>query len=194
MDLHKIHAAVEIADKVAGGADTTSGWAKAIAASEGYRKYSWLKNAPATNVAGNFRGMVINPKWAARFQWADAALKPVEHAAVLLTLAANIAKSSHEIAQILSSRDDWTVKGARLSTQVSSVAIRTVLSGATGFLDLSTFVASGYLQIADLAGVRRAKDWNKSINAADAWVNTTVDRVTDGNNMYLFINSHMVMQ
>jgi len=194
MDLHKIHAVVEVADKVVDGVSTAGDWAKAIAVSEGYRKYSWLKNAPVTNVAGNFRGMVINPKWAARFQWADDALKPVEHAAFFLTLATNMAKSRHEVAQILSSRDDWTTKGARLSTQVSSVALRTAVSGATGLLDLSTLVASGYLQIADLAGVRRAASWNKSLNAANVWVNTTVDKVTDGNNIYLFINSHLVIQ
>jgi hypothetical protein len=77
---------------------------------------------------------------------------------------------------------------------VSSVALRTAVSGVTGLIDVGTFAASGYLKIADLAGVRRAKDWNKSINAANAWVNTTVDKVTDGNNIYLFINSHLVIQ
>ena len=194
MDLHKIHAAVEVADHVAGGVTTAGGWAKAIAASEGYRKYSWIKNAPARNFAGNFRGMVVNPKWAARFQWADKALEPVENAALLLSLAVNISKSRHEVAQILASQDDWTIKGARLSTQVSSAAIRTVVGVGTGVLDLGTFVTSGYLQMADLAGLHRAADWNKSLKAANLRLNSFVDTVTDGNNIYLFINSHLVIK
>ena len=190
----RIHAAVEVADHVVGGMATAGGWAKAIAASEGYRKYSWISGAPARNSVGNFRGMVLNPKWAVRFQWADDALKPVENAALLLSLAVNAAKSKHEVSQILASQDDWTVKGARFSTQVSSVALRTLAGIGTGMLDLSTFVTSGYLQSADLAGFHRAADWNKSIIAANAKVKTFVDTITDGNNIYLFINSHLVIR
>lgn len=96
MNHHDIHAVVEVSSKYLDRFDNSLKAARAISASEAFRKYNWIKNVPVRNVSGNLRGMVVSNRWAAVFHFTEDVLKPVEKLAVIAALAENIAKSHHQ--------------------------------------------------------------------------------------------------
>ena len=179
----------EVSEKVEDGLKTT----RAIAASEAFRKYNWLKNVPVKNASGNFRGMVVSQRWATAFDFVQDALKPIERIALVAALAENIVNANREIEPILASKDPWEMKAARLSTQVSSIAIRTAGGFIPPGVHMLTLALSGYCQIAGLAGWPGAAKAEKRLRFVDAWVSSTFDKVTDGDNISLFINNHLVI-
>ena len=188
------HAAVEIADQAL---DSTGGALKTfrvIAGSEAFRKYDWIRNVRGLNSAGNFRGMVVSSRWGTAFHFAEESLKVVEKVAVFAALAANIYKARDEIHGILNSNADWATKSSQLSTQVSSVCLRTVFGVVPAGAHVIAKSIGGYLQLADLAGLHQASRWNKALQSLDASGQATFDRVTDGNNIYLFVNKYLVIR
>jgi hypothetical protein len=194
MSSHKVHAAVEIFEKGAGGAESVFKGARAVAASEAFRKFNWVENIPIRNSAGNFRGMVVNSRWATIFHYAEDALKPIEKVATLATLALNIVKAKDDWEKILSSKDNGATKGARLSTLVSSVCLRTLTSPVPAGAHVLAFSLGGYLQLADLAGLHHATQWNRNVQAGVRWLDGKVDAVTDGGNIYWVINRYLVIR
>jgi hypothetical protein len=191
---HGFHVAVEITSKYSEKSEGGLKVARAIAASEAFRKYNWLKNAPVPNLSGNFRGMVVNKRWASVFHLAEDALKPIEKVALLAALAENIVKTHHQIDAILKSKDGWDTKAARLSTQISSIAIRTVGGAIPAGAHILAISASGYCQIAGLAGSQGAMRLNQRLTSLDAWVSASFDKVTDGENMSVLINNYLVIR
>jgi hypothetical protein len=194
MNHHGAHATVEIVGKTMDGADNAVKVARAIAASEAFRKYDWVRNAPVRNLAGNFRGMVLSSRWAAAYHFAESGLEVVEKVAVVAAIAVNIANASEEIEGILRSKDSWDTKAARLSTQVSSISTRTLLGVIPAGTSMLAVSLGGYCQLADLAGLHKAAQWNEKLKSMAATVTTTFDKVTDGNTMYTFINNHLVIK
>ena len=194
MNGHSIHAALEIGHKTgekgAGALKVT----KAIAASEAFRKYDWLKNAPARNVSGNLRGMVVSKQWATVFHFAEDALKPLEKLLLLAALAENLAKAHHEVDWILKSKDDWDTKAARLSLQVSSVMLRTVGGAVPAGAHVLATALEGYCRIAALAGSTRAQGVDGKLQGLDAQIRSGFEKVTDGENMNLLIHKYLVIR
>ena len=187
------HAVVEIVnttDKVAGGVDNTNSMVRAISASEAFRQYNWLSDAPILNSAGDLRGMVLSAQWRTAFQVTTKIGDVAGKIATIAALAANIVKASGAIDSILNSKDSWDVKGAKLSTQVSSVAIRTVTGVVPAGVDLLTKSLSGYCMLAGVVTNSRFQPQScvAKLSQADVYVQTTFDKVTDGNNIYMFLN------
>jgi len=190
--LHK-HTVVEIVhatDKVAGAVDSTNSAVRAISASEAFRQYSWLKGAPVLNTAGDLRGMVLSARWNSAFQVTTKIGDVAGKIAVVASLAVNIVQSSKQIDDILHSNDSWDVKGAKLSSQVSSIAIRTVGGVVPAGVDVLTRSMTGYCQLAGLVtnGRFQSQTCVTNLSSFDGRVQTTFNRVTDGNNIYNFLN------
>jgi hypothetical protein len=185
----------EKSDGIAGGIDSGGKVLKAISASEAFRSYNWIKNVPTTNAAGNFRGMVISARWKTVFDFTSDVGETIGNIATLAGFAASLAEASSQIESILKSNNDWATKGAMISTQVSSAAVRTVggiMPGGTHVLALSL---QGYCGMADLAtrqSLTGPKQCVQKLQSMDAWVRSTFNTVTDGNNIYLWINTHCV--
>jgi hypothetical protein len=191
---HAIVEIVETADKVAGGADSANSAFRAISASEAFRKYNWLTSQPGLNSVGDLRGMVVSARWRTAFNIAGDAGEVLGRVALVAALAGNIVKASKEIDAIVSSNASWSEKGARLSTQVSSVAIRTVGGVVPAGFEMVAFSLQGYCQ---LGGVVSGQSFDpracvSNLKAATKYVNTTFDHFTDGNNIYQFINIYLV--
>jgi len=166
----------------------------AIAASEAFRKYDWIKDAPIRNTFGDFRGMVISKRWASIFhiiEKADHILKPIEKVLLVAGIADNIFKARQEIATILASQDSSDFKAARLSAQVSSVLLRTVASGVPASAELLATILGGYCQIAGLAGSKEAIEFAKKLQTMSVSVNTTFEKITDGDKIYLLVNGRI---
>lgn len=193
MHHHGVHAVVDIGNRISEKVETVAKIAKAVSASEAFRKYDWLRNAPVRNASGNFRGMVVSKRWATVFNFAEDALQPIEKIALLAALAGNIVNAHHRIDSILASKDGWDTKAARLSTQVSSIAIRTVGGILPASAHVLTIALSGYCQIAGLAGSQQAAAMDQKLKAFDAFVTSSFNQVTDGENISIFINNHLVI-
>lgn len=194
MNHHDIHAVVEVSSKYLDKFEGSLKAARAISASEAFRKYNWIKNVPVRNVSGNLRGMVVSNRWASVFHFTEDVLKPVEKIAVIAALAENIAKSHHQVDTILKSSEPWDIKAARLSTQVSSVMIRTVAGVIPAGAHVLAMSLGGYCQIAELARSPRAANLDQKLKSLDVSFSSWFDKVTDGNNIYIFINKHLVFK
>ena len=194
MHLHDVHAVVEIADNAADGADHTISSIKAIAGPEAFRKYQWLANAPMKNVSGNFRGMVVSRRWATAFHFAEGADKYVGPVAAVAALADNIFKSSYEINWVLNSNADDATKAARISSQISSICLRTLGGAIPSTGHLLALSLEGYCQIAGLLGVPKAQRAVDRLRSYDVRLSSTFDIVTDGDNIYTFVTNHLVLR
>ena len=194
MNHHSVHAAVELADTYAGKAEGGLKAARAIAASEAFRKYDWLRNVPVRNLSGNLRGIVVNKRWAVVFHFAEDGLKSVEKVTLLAALAENMAKAYHQTDAILESKDSWDMKAAKLSTQVSSVAIRTAAGAIPAGTHLLATSIGGYCQLAGLVGWQGAVRLDQKLKSLDASLTSSFEKVTDGDRMYAFINNHLVFR
>lgn len=194
MHPHQFDALVEVgskgSEKVEAGLKVT----RAIAASEAFRKYNWLKNAPIRNVSGNFRGMIVSKRWATIFHFAEDTLKPVEKVALIAALAENIVKAEHQFGAIMKSRDSSAQKAARMSTQISSIALRTAGGAIPAGAHILALSLGGYCQVAGLLGSQRAFDLDRRLKSLDTKVTSLFDTVTDGEKINIFINTHLVIR
>ena len=172
-------------------ADATVKSAKVISGAEAFRKYNWLRGMPLANSSGNFRGMVVSARWATVFHFTSNAVKPVETVAGLASFAANLSRAKSEMDNIASGDDNWMVKGARLSTQVSSVCLRTTFDILWSTPALISKSLSGYLQFAELLGIPNVGSWNTNLLELNHSIQDTVHSVTDGDKMYLLVNKYL---
>ena len=211
---HKqVHGVVEILESTSRQDDYVT-WgrlaARAVAASEAFRRYDWLKNVPVTNISGGLRGMVVSARWRAafsilsqdekalsQFSRVGKVMKGVElfgHIAFVAGFAANVLKSLDEIEGILGSNDPWSTKAAKLGPQATSIASRTLAGFVTSGVDLLALSLQGYCQIADAATGNRfiqVGACQRKLQSMDASINSWVDRYTDGDEIYLLVNTYV---
>jgi len=188
-----LDASLDAADKV----DNVNKVFRVIAGSEAFRRYDWLRNVPATNVAGNFRGMVVNAKWKTAFQFSNKigeGLDAAGNALVLASLAVNLYKAKDRIAQILSSNTSDTDKAARLSAYTSSLILATLGGAVPAGAHLLAMSLEGYLMLAQLSTGGRldtAGAVNK-LRSLDANVGHAYNTVADGDQLFNFIDTYLV--
>jgi hypothetical protein len=194
VDHHFIDAAVEIGSKYLEKAEGGLKVARAVAASEAFRRYNWIKNVPVRNISGNLRGMVVSKRWAVLFHFTEDVLKPVERVAIFAALAENVAKAHEEMRMIIHSTGSWDTKAARLSTQVSSVMIRTVAGVIPAGAHVLATSLGGYCQIAGLAGSEGAVKLDQKLKLLDTSFTSKFEKVTDGENINIFINKYLVVK
>lgn len=179
MEHKDVHAIMELVDtggksavKVTDVAEKANMVAKAISASQAFRKYNWLTQTPVKNIAGNMRGMVVSAKWNTAFQFTVKAGDVVGKVAAFATLAVAIAESYHDVERILSSNDPWNLKGAQLSTQVTGIAMKylTGIVTAPVHMVLSSMPAQYICSQVDQANGHRIGDFGGcqwTLNALD---------------------------
>ncbi len=178
--------AAKLLDATSDGVDKVLHSVQAISAAQAFRKYNWLKNVPAYNKSGNLRGMVVSGRWKSVFTVIGPYAEAAGNIAFVASFAANATEQFDEMEAVWKSKDTWENKGAKLSLHVSSIAARTlggVVKGGAHILSLSL---QGYCGIAAIAMGKSGSDNKgvKALKAGDAWISTTVDKVTDANNMY----------
>ena len=194
MNHHHVHVVVDVGGKASEKVESGIKVAKAVSASEAFRKYDWLRNVPVKNASGNFRGMIVSKKWATVFHFSEKILKPVEKITLVASLAENIVRAHHQIDSIIASRDGWDAKAARLSTEVSSIALRTVGGVIPAGAHMLATSLRGYCQIGGLAGLQEALAADQTLREIDAFITTSFEKVTDGENIRIFINNHLVIR
>jgi len=123
MQLEQVNDIIEIVDDAAG-------IVRRISALEAYRKYSWIKDAPIANSVGNYRGMVISAKWKTVYLYSGSVLEKTGNILILLSVVDELMKSREKIASIVHGTDDRVTKAAKLSSQVSGIALRVIAHSA----------------------------------------------------------------
>jgi len=181
------HAIVELADCAAGAVDHALTGLRAISGVEAYRRYNWIRDIRPLNSALNHRGMVISSRWAAVYDFSKEWGETAGRVAVVATLATNIYRAKNEIDAIWKSNDDENIKYARLSTQVSSIALRTVGSVVPEGAHAIASSLGWCMGLADHRGLHQAANWRRSLDAMDVNVRSTFDKVTDGNNIFAVV-------
>jgi len=190
MQRNQVHGVVEMVHNGVDRLDSGVHAVRAIAASEAFRRFDWLKDAPIRNAAGDFRGIVVSARWRTVF---DVTGKAAEFTA-LAGLALNVANSAHEIESIWKSSEPWGVKGSRLSTQVSSIALRTALGVVPAAAHGLAMTLRGYCQIGDLLtgqAISQPGSWEQKIKSMDSSISSHFDHFTDGKYMYLVISTQI---
>jgi hypothetical protein len=194
MDHTQVHAVVELVDKGGKVVDTVDRdvkMAKLIAASQAFRKYSWLRNAPIQNASDNLRGMVVNAKARMVYDFTVKYGTKIEKFNTFVTIAVALSDSSEQIYKILRSRDSWLTKTAQLGTQATAVAMN-VLTGIVtvpAHAVLSSMSMEGYCEIPDILRGQPLGTCGQTLKAIDASVESTAKQVRDGNNIYIFVNT-----
>lgn len=190
-------AVVEIVDKGVDATDNINKVVRIIAGSEAYRRYNWLKAVPATNAAGNFRGMVISARWKTAFQFSNKLAGRLEVAGNYLlfaSLAVGVYNNSKKIDQIWHSNASDGEKAAQLSAMTSALilgALGGVVPAGTHLLMMSL---QGYLLTAGgLSGGRiNTSGVIKQLQAADFAVQHAYDKISNGDQLYNLINTYLV--
>jgi hypothetical protein len=201
MEHRDIHAIVELVNvggkstvKVTDVAEKANMVAKAISASQAFRQYNWLTQSPVKNVAGNLRGMVVSAKWNTAFQFTVKAGDVLGKVSAFVTIAVAMAESSSEIEDILNSNDPWNLKGARLSTQVTGIAMKylTGIVTAPVHMVMSSMPAQYICSQIDQANGYKIGSFGgcqSTLNALDASIQSAAQTVSDGNQIYVFVNT-----
>jgi hypothetical protein len=194
MDHTQIHAVVEISkkgEKVVETVDNTNKVAKGISAWQAFRDYDWLRGVPVKNAAGNLRGMVLSKDWNAAFQFTVRTGEVLEGLGAFAAIAVGMAESAEEIEDILNSKDAASVKAARLSTQLTAISMKylTGIVTAPTHLLLTSLPTQGYCDIVDLATRKPIGSCQKTLKAMDIAIQSAAQEVSDGNNIYTFVNT-----
>lgn len=188
-----VHAVVEIVDKTgkATGAASTgvNVVAKAIAASHAFRKYDWLKNAPIKNTSDNLRGMVVNANARIVYDFAVKYGSKIERFNTFATVATALIDSAEETLDILQSKDSSDIKVAKLGTQATAVAMNVLTGVVTGPAQILLLSMQGYCNIVDIARGERIGTCGRTLKAIDAVIESSAKQVSDGKNIYTFVNT-----
>jgi hypothetical protein len=167
-----------------------------VGASQAFRRYKWLADAPALNAAGDLRGMVISRQWKIVFDTTVKADKFLGPAATFASFLVNLQTFRRNIDLITSSSAPWDQKGARISTEVSSIMFRTAFGGIpAGAHGLAVLIEKA-ARYADAASGHRygyLTSASGKVHRMDQAITTTFDKITDGNTMYAFIQTHLVL-
>jgi len=193
VDKHSVVEIVHQTNDVVGGVDNLVTSVKVISAAEAFRSYNWLAGTPVLNSVGTLTGRVVSARWNTVFQVSSKVGKYTSDAALIASLAVNIAQSSSRIDAIMNSNDSWDVKGAKLSTQVSSICIKTLTGVVPAGADLVTAVLTRSFQLtgAIINDPRGSQQVIGGVKKVDAVVNTVYNKVTDGDSIYSFLNVYI---
>lgn len=194
------HAVIEILEdglSATGSITSINKVFRIISGSEAFRTYNWLKNVPATNVAGDFRGMVVNARWRGAYQISNKLADNLEAAGnyiILASLALNLYKNKEAIARILSTKDPSATKAAKLSALTSSMILATIAGVVPAGAHLLALSLEGYLRLASLASGQKfnSSDAIKKLAKVDASVRHAYKVVSDGDELYYFLTTHFV--
>jgi hypothetical protein len=160
-----------------------------ISAAEAFRRFSWLKDAPVLNASGNYRGMVISAQWKSVYVYSssvqDLASKAGD-ALTLLSIADELIKSRQQITAIVNGSDSQTIKAAKLSSQVSGIALRVLAHIAVGTLAGGNWV----LRVTRWGNVTywmNQKQYMQALDSVDnlvTWLNASTTAYLSGGNIY----------
>jgi hypothetical protein len=193
LDLKHVQAAIEIVDQATHDLENLERTVKLIAASEAFRRFNWLKGVPIKNVNGNFRGIVLNASWRAIFQMSADAGELLSKVSLVTGLAANLAESRQEIAQVLRSTGSWSEKGSKLSLQASSAMIRAAAGSVPAAVHVGATSILGYCATASLMSGRSVGQGScdTTVRGIDNYVHSTFDKYTSADEMYLLISTYV---
>ncbi len=200
MDHSKFHAYVELVEKRVEKAEVANRVAKGITGSQAFRSYAWLQRVPhrlawnlygpATNTAGNFRGMVLSKSWKSAFAFTVNAGEVLEKIGGFAAVAAAIAHSYEKIDRVVSSKEGWDQKGAKLGAHLTAIAMHVLTGTVTGpaHLLLTSMPMEGYCGAVDLARGFPVGTWTETLKSIDTVISAAADQVTDGDEIYSWIN------
>ena len=118
----------------------------------------------------------------------------VGNIALLAALAGNIVEARRQITTILNSNASADIKAAQLSTQISSVAIRTLAGIVPSGTHILATSLEGYCQLGGLmtgGNFRQPQQCVDKLRSFDAFVTTQYNKVTDGGSIYTFIETRV---
>jgi hypothetical protein len=201
---HKHHgtgldAAIEIgenlhqgAEKVHGKLETGNKAFKFYSGVGAFRKYSWIRNAPIANSAGNFRGMVINSRWKAVYNVTLENAEKLEKAGQYLAIAGvalDIVKQHERISSIMNSRMDNAEKAQHLIALGSMAVFNMVGSPiplAAHAIAVPLARACNFFQ--------STQSFAENVTLMDAAVQTSYKQLMDSENVVHYINAHLVIK
>jgi hypothetical protein len=194
----QVHATLEVAHKAAGKVEdavnkveSAGVFAKAISASHAFRKYDWLGDVPFHNVKGNLQGMVLSSRWRTAYNISVKYGSTMEryHVGTFVTVAAGILASSDQILGVVESNSSWSTKAARLSTQATAVAMNVLTGVVTGPAHAILLSLQGYSNILDVVTRKPLGTYGQTLKAIDVSILSAATQVSDGNNIYIFVNT-----
>lgn len=179
MELHFVQDIAEVTDDAAGVV-------RMISAGEAYRRFSWIKDAPVLNAVGNYRGMVISAQWKTVYVYSSSVADKAGDIVILLSIANELIKSRQQIAAIVNGNDNGYTKAAKLSSQVSGIALRVLGHLATGTISGVNWVMR-VTRWVDPSYWMNEKRYMDTLAAADTfvtWLNSRVDSYLSGGSIY----------
>ncbi|HZL53675.1 MAG TPA: hypothetical protein VFC37_22290 [Terracidiphilus sp.] len=164
-----------------------------ITLSAAFQKYSWLHLKPIMNVSGNLRGIVINARARSVYEFAVKGEKVANSVGAFAAIVVSLASVYGESVAIMESNDDGTTKGAKMSSQVASAALRAI----TGMVVvpevtmLSNSISWAARNVEPWFPAQQTGLQNISQFAGDYANNVTAkfQSITDGNNIYNYIQT-----
>jgi hypothetical protein len=194
MDHKHVHATVEIVDKsgkVVEKAESAGKVAKVISASHAFRQYDWLNKVPVTNARGDLRGMVLSSKWRGAYNFTVKYGATLEkyHVGTFATVAVALADSFEEVHEIWESNEPLDVKGAKLSTQATAIAMNCLTGIVTAPTHAVLTSLQGYCYMMDMAKNQSLGTCGQTLKNADLAIQSAPKQVSDGKNIYLFVNT-----
>lgn len=199
------HVAAEIDDLLIRPGVALNKYVSLVSATQAFRRttvafdsdgFPWFDLHKARNIAGDFRGIVRSKKWATIVDVTTDTGKLLASAGVFASFLAQLGQFKSNIDRITSSSASPEDKGAQICTEVSSILFRTAASGALGGVHLFAIAIENAARLADnasggrLNGLRR---FGENVSKGDGLLETTFDKITDGHNMYTFIQAHVII-
>lgn len=97
--------------------------------------------------------------------------------------------SSDEILDILESKSSSDIKAAKLSTQATAIAMNVLTGIVTGPAQMILKSLQGYSDIADVLRGAPLGTTGQVFNALDQSIDSAAKEVSDGNKIYIFVNT-----
>jgi hypothetical protein len=181
-------------DSVAGNASYAINGFRAITGLQSFRSYDWMTDTAATNVAGDFRGMVVSARWASAYNVISPVAEFVGNVATVASLAANIMDMAPQFEQVYRSKESGVAKAQRYSLLTSIVAQKTLagmITGGVHLIYLPLIIGCG--AIAKSGGnseiTSAANVCSQVVGNADALVQSSVKYLTDPANQQWVIQN-----
>jgi len=182
---------IEISDgtgEVAGAVKIGANTVRVISLPVAFRRYSWLSRMPINNISGNLRGIVINAKASTAFNFAVKGAKLADRVSNITAVVTALASVYDESYAIAISNDSLSIKGAKLSDQMASAALRSI-TGLVVIPELHTLchlISWSTTQIQPTSPNTKSTLQNvrETIDDFDQQVTMTFLDLTDGNTIY----------
>lgn len=180
-------------DKASGPAGFLAKSTQVVTLSNAFRKYSWLHLKPIMNASGNLRGIVVNARARSVYEFAVKGEKVAKSVGAFAAIVVSLASVYDESVAIMESKDDGLTKGAKMSSQVASAALRAI----TGMVIvpevtmLSNSISWATRKVEPWFPEHRAglQDISQFTGDYAKNVTTKFQSITDGNNIYNYIQT-----